>query len=237
MAKIIGQSNCTEFLTRNMRRCGVSEINNFNNVEHFYKNFSQILSEAENIEKQNLDNQIAQLKRQEINLIKALEQKSGKIRRFFTKIHIKITKYKYKKLEKNYDKTVQKKVAYLHNAHQFLERNISFYYGSIGEEAVIQALSKLPDTYYVLNDISIEFSKAVHWSKYNEWVRSAQIDHVVVGPTGIFLIETDNLRPSSTASCCPSGGGGFGFCPDPDLPQSKSVYPAKFRIQFNAVAQ
>ena len=70
--------------------------------------------------------------------------------------------------------------------------NTSFIIGAIGEEKVIETLRKLPDSYYVLNEIQIKLSRSVLWRKYLEYIKSAQIDHIVIGPTGIFLIETKN---------------------------------------------
>jgi len=58
----------------------------------------------------------------------------------------------------------------------------------------------LPDTYYVLNKIHLKLTKSILWKKYFEYVRSAQIDHVVIGETGIFLIETKNLKEMNIAS-------------------------------------
>lgn len=60
--------------------------------------------------------------------------------------------------------------------------------GLAGEQIVAKELSGLPDTYYVFNDVTVRLNKKL-----------AQIDHIVVGPTGVFAIETKtmggNLRP------------------------------------------
>jgi hypothetical protein len=52
--------------------------------------------------------------------------------------------------------------------------------GAIGEKAVALELAKLPRTYHVLNDLMLVKGDG----------RTAQIDHVVVSPYGIFVIET-----------------------------------------------
>jgi len=41
----------------------------------------------------------------------------------------------------------------------------------------------------------LSFSRAIRWRKYHQYVKSCKIDHVVVGPTGIFLVETKNWNP------------------------------------------
>ena len=48
----------------------------------------------------------------------------------------------------------------------------------------------------MINDVNLHFGKAIHWKERNEWIRNCQIDHVVVGPTGVFLIETKNWKAS-----------------------------------------
>jgi len=53
--------------------------------------------------------------------------------------------------------------------------------GQTGEKITAQILSALPEEYTVLNDIFIQNGN-----------RAAQIDHVVLGPNGIFLFETKN---------------------------------------------
>lgn len=58
----------------------------------------------------------------------------------------------------------------------------------------------LPDTYYILNEVRIRLKKSVRWKKYCEYVKCAQIDHVVVGDTGIFLIETKNWKEMNLTS-------------------------------------
>lgn len=73
-----------------------------------------------------------------------------------------------------------------------LRMNTTLVLGAIGEEYVIETLRKLPDSYYVLNEIQIKLNKSVLWKKYVEYIKSAQIDHIVIGSTGIFLIETKN---------------------------------------------
>lgn len=60
--------------------------------------------------------------------------------------------------------------------------------GAQGELEVIRELCKLPDNFVLLNDVELE---AKSFLTHNQKpVQSAQVDHLVVGPTGIFLLET-----------------------------------------------
>ena len=56
-----------------------------------------------------------------------------------------------------------------------LRRTENFYTGARGEERVSSILRNLPDRYHVFNDF---VARGVH------------VDHVVVGPPGVFAIET-----------------------------------------------
>lgn len=56
--------------------------------------------------------------------------------------------------------------------------------GREGEQLVSRLLeSGLGSSYYVINDATVLFGR-----------KSAQIDHLVVGPTGVFVLETKNWR-------------------------------------------
>jgi hypothetical protein len=80
--------------------------------------------------------------------------------------------------------------------HDFLKNNESFLIGADGEEYVICVLSYLPEKYHVINDVNLHFRKAIHWRERDEWIKNSQIDHIVVGPTGLFLLETKNWKSS-----------------------------------------
>ena len=105
---------------------------------------------------------------------------------------IKQTEKKHILREKNLEKAVEKKVSQLHKAREIIEKNQQYFAAALGETAVIKELRKLPETYYILNEVELSFFRSIRWKKYGEYVKSCKIDHVVVGPTGIFLIETKN---------------------------------------------
>ncbi len=70
-------------------------------------------------------------------------------------------------------------------------------YGALGEQKVVKVLETLPDDYYLINDLSVSFSPAIYNRQENEYIRSIQIDHILVGPSGVFLIETKNWSERS----------------------------------------
>jgi hypothetical protein len=94
------------------------------------------------------------------------------------------------------DSLIQQESYNITCSYVFLKKNETFLVGADGEEYVIIVLSQLPAGYHVINDVNLHFHKAIRWREYNEYIRNCQIDHVVVGPTGIFLLETKNWKAS-----------------------------------------
>ena len=62
--------------------------------------------------------------------------------------------------------------------------------GAIGEQKVVRALEALSDEFHVINDFNKSFSKAMYNQRTGQHIQSIQLDHVVVGPSGVFVIET-----------------------------------------------
>ena len=82
------------------------------------------------------------------------------------------------------------------DSQRFIEGNKTFYIGAHGEELVIAMLSGLSEEYHILNDINLHFQPAIFWKEKKDPIKTSQIDHIVVGPTGVFFIETKNWKPS-----------------------------------------
>ena len=106
----------------------------------------------------------------------------------------------------------------------FIDKKASFILGAIGEERVIREVIKLPDKFIIFNDIKLSFGKAIRWKKYNEYVKSCQIDHIVVGPSGIFLIETKNWNPRTLQTT--------DFSPHKQVDRAGYIFFIKFKHLF-----
>jgi hypothetical protein len=65
------------------------------------------------------------------------------------------------------------------NMDKLAKERIAMQRGATGEARVGRILASLPDGYYVIHDLSTEFGN---------------LDHVVVGPSGVFVIDTKNCR-------------------------------------------
>ena len=74
--------------------------------------------------------------------------------------------------------------------------------GALGEHKVAKELEQLSDDYFLINDFSVSFDKPIYHKienhRYeNEWIRSIQVDHLLISPAGIFIIETKNWNEQS----------------------------------------
>lgn len=68
----------------------------------------------------------------------------------------------------------------------------AFFKGAAGEELVARELARLPAAYHVFHSLDAG-GGLLMW-------RGGDIDHVVVGPSGVFVIETKNWRGRVTLS-------------------------------------
>ena len=74
------------------------------------------------------------------------------------------------------------------DAHE--KDRVNFLKGATGEQAVARKIDDLPDEYRVIHDLATPFGN---------------LDHVVIGPTGVFILETKNWKGTITAD----GKGGI----------------------------
>lgn len=79
-------------------------------------------------------------------------------------------------------------------SQQFLSRNNHFLICAESEQLVISVLSQLPDEYPVLNGVNLHFFDPMYWLKRKDKIRYNQIDPIVIGPTGLFLVGSKNWK-------------------------------------------
>ena len=64
--------------------------------------------------------------------------------------------------------------------------------GAVGESSVVKTLQQLSDDYYLFNDFSLNFDPPIYNKNENDRIFSIQIDHLLVCPSGVFILETKN---------------------------------------------
>jgi hypothetical protein len=70
-------------------------------------------------------------------------------------------------------------------------------YGALGEHKVVKELENLSDENVLINDFTLSFHPAIYNRQENDYIKSIQIDHLLVTPSGLFLIETKNWSEES----------------------------------------
>jgi hypothetical protein len=71
--------------------------------------------------------------------------------------------------------------------------------GAIGEQSVESVLKALSDDYILINNFVHIFKSPLFYTKRDK-IKSVQIDHILVGPPGVFLIETYGAQCSVSRS-------------------------------------
>jgi hypothetical protein len=98
------------------------------------------------------------------------------------------------------EENISRELRRLDEINNTLESEKYLIYGAIGETDVINELKKLPKTYHVINDLRAEFNPPIYNRSENDRIYSIQVDTLVVGPTGLFIIETKYWSKKSISS-------------------------------------
>lgn len=116
-------------------------------------------------------------------------------------IHLPSTRVRWKiwKLKREWEKAIATRTRSVSSAGRdmtatmrFLEKNRSYLIGATAEQQVVDVLSQLPDDYHIMSGVNLRRFDTVYWWKRPDEIRFQQIDPVVIGPTGLFLIGTKN---------------------------------------------
>lgn len=73
-------------------------------------------------------------------------------------------------------------------------------YGAFGEYKVAKKLETLSDEYILINDFNYQFYPAIYNRKENDYIKTVQIDHILISRAGIFIIETKNWSEKSMSN-------------------------------------
>ncbi len=75
------------------------------------------------------------------------------------------------------------------------ERNILFQ--NDPAKRVVKEIEKLSNDYVLINDFRLKFEKPIYNKQNGDRIFSIQIDHLLISPAGIFIIETKNWSKES----------------------------------------
>ena len=115
-----------------------------------------------------------------------------------------IKNYRYQYIISHFSEAVnqssKQSLTEIERKKSILDKLSSFIYGALGEHKVVKTLETLSDEYFLINDFCVSFSKAIFNKQENDYIKSIQIDHILVAPSGIFIIETKNWSEKSLAN-------------------------------------
>lgn len=108
---------------------------------------------------------------------------------------------RYNLLSKDFDKIASDisgpEIRKLDRKKSAIDQVAPFIHGAIGEQKVAKELERLSDDHILINNLSLSFKRAIYHNQTNEYIKSAQIDHLLIAPSGLFLIETKNWSKKS----------------------------------------
>lgn len=107
-------------------------------------------------------------------------------------------------LKSNFDHAVSESSAaeldLLFRKKRIIEDLENFIYGAFGEHKVVKKLETLSDGFILVNDFNYQFYPAIYNRKEDDYIKSIQIDHILISRAGIFIIETKNWSEKSMKS-------------------------------------
>jgi hypothetical protein len=110
-------------------------------------------------------------------------------------------KQRYQYLDTHFARAVSEDCSHQLQRHEIKKKVIdeinTSIYGALGEQKVVKELGNLSDEYFLINDFSLSFPTPIYNRHDNDYIRSIQIDHILVSPAGIFVIETKNWSEQS----------------------------------------
>jgi hypothetical protein len=125
------------------------------------------------------------------------------IRKTTERIEKKILKDKsvieniFKNKEKELARRSKQELERLSYIYKTLKDLYPLFSGAIGEKLVVEEVKKLTDDYILINDFKLKFEKPIRYKRNNDRIYSVQIDHLLISPAGIFIIETKNWSQES----------------------------------------
>jgi len=124
------------------------------------------------------------------------------VRELISQHQYKTNRYKYITLHFSdaVNESCLTKINELENKQRIIDEVKNSIYGALGEHKVVKELENLSDENVLINDFTHSFYPAIYNRQENDYIKSIQIDHLLVTPSGLFLIETKNWSEKSLAS-------------------------------------
>lgn len=130
------------------------------------------------------------------NFDKIIQNKSKKLRKIILTDQSSI-EYIINNKEKELLKRSKKAIDRLTYIDETLKELYPLVSGAVGESLVVEEVEKLSDDFILINDFNLKFKKPIYNKSKGKRIYSIQIDHLLISPAGIFIIETKNWSKAS----------------------------------------
>jgi hypothetical protein len=203
MAVVYGEIDSLSKLTAMLRTDVASNLKSFDDLLEYKRQCDSKVKEAELCAQEELNLRLqTQKDKIESHIAERSKIKEHRfiLARLFRSFVFKVKLFKLnrdlKKLEKRSFDFIRSRTEALsgefYRSKQVFESNYSLIQGASGEQQALDELRKLPDNYYVINNFQLSFSRPLYEPRSRQRIYSAQADHIVIAPSGVFLIETKN---------------------------------------------
>ncbi len=194
MAVVVGKIQTLKKLRDSLDEKGIHRFNSIGDINSFLKNYKHEKDSIPKNEKNKLDKELQSL---EESIMQARERSVKNVPfKIYYRIKVSWFSYRKKSLKNYYENILSKRCKKSTQEHANIKETVESLYtlisGAIGENAVVNELKKLPDSFYVINDFSLAFSPPIYNRKEDDRIDSIQIDHLLISQSGIFVIETKN---------------------------------------------
>jgi hypothetical protein len=137
--------------------------------------------------------------RLERNLKKTVEKRTKGSQKAIAKLSADVDKLRNSR-ESLTSQRYERSLRNLNHTKEVVDGLYTLVAGAIGETSVVRVLQGLSDDYYLINDFSVKFNPPIYNKAEGDKIYSVQIDHLLIGRSGIFLLETKNWSKSSVQS-------------------------------------
>ncbi len=199
MTIVAGKIESLKRLKEALHSHGIYRFNSIGDINAFLKQYES--------EKKGIPETVKNSTDEEIKNLEEASKHSIEIRdkNIFNKIfyYFKTRKLlkNHNELVNNYEAILSKRCEDSYRKLEFIKETLEGLYsiiaGAVGENAVVSELQKLSDKFYLINDFSLNFTPPIFNKRENDRIYSIQIDHLLICPSGIFVLETKNWSAQS----------------------------------------
>jgi hypothetical protein len=181
MATVIGESGAWRDITENLQRCGL-DVHRPNDIKALWTRLRATYQTSVDRKKSEVAQGVANKEKQ----IAGFRSENGIWRSFVNWFRIRGCKNAITQLyaeEHRFIAALSENIRRLEVVQTSAELA-----GAIAELDVIAQLARLPASHIVFNDIRLTADRYIHFN--GAPLQSAQIDHIVLSPAGVFVVET-----------------------------------------------